>query len=102
MKYTTLLVFLAEQPLSQTLWHLLATQLGDEEAFEEAVFFKRDWNMIGTLASGTPTQTRAICVEARTVSKLAAEIVDLLVALIQREKNEKIKRVPALPEKEAK
>lgn len=96
-KYTSLILHLSEQPTNKILWHLLAIQLADDEFLAEAAWIKRDWHMLGSLASGTFENIRTACVEARQVSPQAAEIIDELVALIQWQRNRIIRQLPALP-----
>ena len=99
MKYHEDLMFLAEHPTSQYLWYVLTTHLTDDERSEEAGYFAANWDIVGGHVQGTMTHVRAVCVDARKISPLAAEIVDKLVQLVQLRKIRVARSVPALPER---
>jgi hypothetical protein len=80
-----LLLFLAERPQDDVLWHLLAQQYAEADQFEVAAFLRRDYDMIRRCLTMELPDILMIRNLAKEASPEALRLIDTLTPLLRRD-----------------
>lgn len=81
----SLLLFIAERPQDDALWHLLACQYADADQLDVAAFIKRDYDMIRRCLPAELPDILMVRNVAKETGPEALTLIDALIPLLRRE-----------------